>query len=250
MSLPLPPDVGETNGGDSVGSELLAEKSRRREFLVQLNEELRTPLNDIIDLAGHLEKQSAHTDITGDVARVRERANHLRDIMDRKLIEPVHIGDTSAAHSFAHSQCDVLHIEDDAINFASVKLLLGSQRKLKVLRAINGEQGINLAQTFAPRLILLDLDLPDIHGSEVFQRLQKEAVTGDIPVVVLSGDSSPSQIERLLILGARNYLIKPFKIPTFLAVIDGILQKNTPVESAKTERSGAESIAAVENQSH
>ena len=165
--------------------------------------------------------------MTEDVTHVLEYANRLLDIMNRKLVEPAQIHHVAAEKSLADSQCDVLHIEDDSLNFASVKLLLGSQRKLKVLRAINGEQGIALAQTYAPRLILLDLDLPDIHGSEVILRLQKEAVTGRIPVVVLSGDSTPSQIERLLILGARDYLTKPFKIPAFLAVIDGILPKTS-----------------------
>ncbi len=125
----------------------------------------------------------------------------------------------------APSHCDVLHIDDDPRNFESVQLLLGSQRKLKVLPAKNGEEGIALAKTSAPRLILLDLGLPDIHGAEVIQRLQKEPACARIPVVVLSGDSTPSQIERLLVLGARNYLTKPFQVRKLLAVVDELLQE-------------------------
>ena len=71
-----------------------------------------------------------------------------------------------------------------------------------------------------PRLILLDLNLPDMHGSEVLLQLQRDAATAKVPVVVLSADATPSQIERLLTAGARNYLTKPFDIDPFLAVVD------------------------------
>jgi len=54
----------------------------------------------------------------------------------------------------------------------------------------------------------------------VLCQLQREAVTAKVPVVVLSADATPSQIERLLTAGARNYLTKPFDIDPFLAVVD------------------------------
>jgi len=126
----------------------------------------------------------------------------------------------------------VLYIEDNSKIFASVKLLLGSKRSLKVLQAINGETGITLAQTQGPKLILLDLDLPDIHGSEVIQHLQKNPATARTPVVVISGDATPSQIERLLVLGARNYLTKPFEVESFLAVVDDVLEENVGVRTS------------------
>jgi CheY-like chemotaxis protein len=59
-----------------------------------------------------------------------------------------------------------------------------------------------------------------MHGSQVLQRLQENPTTADIPVVILSANATPSQIERLLTAGARNYLTKPFDIDPFLAVID------------------------------
>jgi CheY-like chemotaxis protein len=86
--------------------------------------------------------------------------------------------------------------------------------------------GVALALTRHPKLILLDLNLPDMHGSEVIQRLQKDPATARIPVVVISGDATPSQIERLLVLGAQNYLTKPFEPAPFLAVIDEIMQES------------------------
>jgi CheY-like chemotaxis protein len=72
-------------------------------------------------------------------------------------------------------------------------------------------------------LILLDLNLPDMHGSEVLKQLQSDPVTAAIPVVVLSADATPSQIERLLTAGAKNYLTKPYDIDQFLTVVDEYL---------------------------
>jgi CheY-like chemotaxis protein len=59
-----------------------------------------------------------------------------------------------------------------------------------------------------------------MHGADVLQMLQRHSVTAHIPVVILSANATPSQIERLLTAGARNYLTKPFNIDPFLAVID------------------------------
>jgi DNA-binding response OmpR family regulator len=101
-----------------------------------------------------------------------------------------------------------------------VERILEFRPALKLMHARCGEIGVELAQVHRPRLILLDLNLPDIHGSEVLRRLQSEPATATVPVVVLSADATPSQIERLLTAGARNYLTKPFDIDPFLAVVD------------------------------
>ena len=57
-------------------------------------------------------------------------------------------------------------------------------------------------------------------GSEVLRRLQQDSATAAIPVVILSANATPSEIERMLSAGAKNYLTKPFDIDPFLAVID------------------------------
>ncbi len=80
-----------------------------------------------------------------------------------------------------------------------------------------------MARTQNPQLVLLDLDLPDIHGSKVLERAA--GATRDranIPVIVISADATPSQIERMLTAGARNYLTKPFEIRRFLCMFDEI----------------------------
>jgi CheY-like chemotaxis protein len=177
-----------------------------------LTEEMRPRLNAIVEIAESLEAKSGSDE---NVQEILAAARGLLDVINRESAGPK-----------TSERCDALYIEDNSLNFASVNLLLKSKRALKVLQATSGKAGIALAQTHAPKLILLDLDLPDMHGSEVLQQLREDPATGRIPVVVLSGDATPSQIERLLVLGARNYLTKPISVEPFLAVVDELLEAN------------------------
>jgi hypothetical protein len=101
-----------------------------------------------------------------------------------------------------------------------VERILEYRPGIKLLHAPRGELGVQLAEAYRPSLILLDLNLPDMHGSDVLQRLQQDSTTEQIPVVILSANATPTSIERLLSAGARNYLTKPFNIDHFLAVVD------------------------------
>ena len=64
-----------------------------------------------------------------------------------------------------------------------------------------------------------------MHGAELLRRVRQNAATTHIPVVVISGDATASQVERLLSAGARNYVTKPFSIQPFLSVVDKILEE-------------------------
>ena len=88
--------------------------------------------------------------------------------------------------------------------------------------AETGQKALDVARSQNPQLVLLDLDLPDIHGRRVLQELQAQPETAKIPVIVISADATPSQIERMLTAGARNYLTKPFDIRRFLCMFDEI----------------------------
>jgi len=71
---------------------------------------------------------------------------------------------------------------------------------------------------------MLDLHLLDIGGGEVLRRLQADPKTVHLPVVVLSADATPGQIQRLLAAGASQYLTKPLDVIRFLEVVDELLQ--------------------------
>ncbi|MCH8157316.1 MAG: response regulator, partial [Nitrospinae bacterium] len=78
-----------------------------------------------------------------------------------------------------------------------------------------------------PDLILLDINLPDMDGFEVFQKLQALADTRNIPVVALSANAMERDIRRALESGFHDYITKPIQISSFLAVIDRFLDQKT-----------------------
>ncbi|MEY2491035.1 MAG: hypothetical protein QOC70_2977 [Verrucomicrobiota bacterium] len=114
----------------------------------------------------------------------------------------------------------ILQIEDNEGNFHLVQRILEDRANIELIWAPTGEEGISLASQRNPALVLLDLNLPDIHGSAVLTRLKNNPATAGVPVIVLSADITPSQIERMLQAGASNYLTKPFEIKRLLCLVD------------------------------
>jgi len=191
-----------------------------RAFRADLNQKLRAPLNAIVGFAELLAmRPGGSATKEADVQHILKAARDLLGIINHELGEGGDSGEL-AAITPALSVCDVLYIEDDPVNFTLVERILEFRPLLTLMHARSGQSGIDLAQGHSPKLILLDLNLPDMHGSDVLRQLQREPVTAKVPVVVLSADATPSQIERLLSSGARNYLTKPFDIDAFLAVVD------------------------------
>ena len=125
----------------------------------------------------------------------------------------------------------MLYIEDNLSNLSLVEHLLGNYPPIRLISAMQGLLGLELALRHKPDLILLDIHLPDIGGAEVLARLRAEELTRDIPVVVLSADATKSQIDRLLAAGAHDYLTKPLDVDHFLKVIEGNLREATSVSS-------------------
>jgi PAS domain S-box-containing protein len=114
----------------------------------------------------------------------------------------------------------ILYIEDNLSNLTLVEQMLAEQPEIELLTAMQGGLGLDLARKHLPDLILLDLHLPDLRGHEVLARLRQDKRTRGIPVVVISADATPRQIQRLMAGGARSYLTKPLDIGEFFRVID------------------------------
>jgi PAS domain S-box-containing protein len=115
----------------------------------------------------------------------------------------------------------VLYIEDNPSNIKLAETILAERPEVKLIVATHGGLGVELAREHRPALVLLDLNLPDVSGDVVLRRLRGDPRTADIPIVVVSADATPSQIERLRSAGADDYLTKPFGVNELLAVIDG-----------------------------
>lgn len=118
----------------------------------------------------------------------------------------------------------VLYIEDNLSNLTLLKRIFVHRPHLELMSVQQGRLGIDLAVQAQPQLILLDLHLPDLHGEAVLKILKAEPATAHIPVVVISADASPGQVQRLLAAGAREYLAKPFDVQRLLQVVDGLLE--------------------------
>jgi CheY-like chemotaxis protein len=117
----------------------------------------------------------------------------------------------------------LLYIEDNLSNVRLLERIVLLRPGTKLLVAIQGSLGLDLARQHRPDLILLDLHLSDMHGSEVLRQLQRDLSTQTIPVVIISADATKGEIERLRMAGARHYLTKPLDIPELFEIIDQVL---------------------------
>lgn len=146
-------------------------------------------------------------------------------VMDCPAGEFMHAGDLSRGNpDQLEKKGLILYIEDNLSNIELVEHILRSKREgITLLTNSQGSNTAMLAQRHRPDLILLDLNLPDMHGSEVLEELQGNAATSSIPVIVISADAMPQQIDRLLANGAKDYLTKPLDIQEFLQRIDKYL---------------------------
>jgi signal transduction histidine kinase len=119
----------------------------------------------------------------------------------------------------------VLYIEDNPSNLRLVERIVARRPGIKLLSAMQGRPGLELARTHRPDAIVLDLHLPDISGQDVLARLQADPATREIPVVILSADATTSRSISLLKAGAHAYLTKPLSVTQFLGVLDELLVK-------------------------
>jgi|GEM_PF-1170745 len=117
----------------------------------------------------------------------------------------------------------VLYIEDNLSNLTLIQRLLAHRPEIKIVPAMQGRLGLDLAREHRPHLILLDLHLPDMPGAEVLRALRDTPETREIPVVVITADITPGRMDQLRRAGARHYLTKPLDVRTFLSVLDEVL---------------------------
>jgi signal transduction histidine kinase/ActR/RegA family two-component response regulator len=119
--------------------------------------------------------------------------------------------------------CTVLYIEDNLSNLRLVEQILDSWQGIRLIPAMQGRLGIELATQHHPDLILLDLNLPDVGGRQVLSRIRSNPATTAIPVIVLTADATLGVKDGLLGSGATAFLTKPFDLDEFFEVVGEIL---------------------------
>jgi PAS domain S-box-containing protein len=114
----------------------------------------------------------------------------------------------------------VLYIEDNLANLSLVEQILERRPNVKLISAMQGTIGLELARQHHPDVVLLDLHLPDMHGDEVLRQLKDAPDTHDIEVIVVTADATERQKRRMLEQGASEYLTKPLDVRRFIDVLD------------------------------
>jgi len=118
----------------------------------------------------------------------------------------------------------LLYVEDNSANLELVEQLIARRPDMRLLTAVNGTLGVALARAAQPDVILMDINLPGMSGTEAMTILRKDPATAHIPVVALSANAIPRDIERGLEAGFFRYLTKPIKISEFMEILDVALE--------------------------
>ena len=122
------------------------------------------------------------------------------------------------------TQRTVLYVEDNPANLALVEQLIARRTDLRLLTATDGYQGLQLARTYLPDVILMDINLPGISGFGALSVLREDAATARIPVMALSANAVPRDIEKGIEAGFFRYLTKPIKVVEFMEALDVALE--------------------------
>ena len=118
----------------------------------------------------------------------------------------------------------LLCVEDNPANLLLVEQLIERRSDLKLLTAIDGYSGVQLARTHQPDVILMDINLPGISGLGALAMLREDPLTAHIPVIALSANAIPHDIQKGLEAGFFQYLTKPIKLNEFMYAIDAALR--------------------------
>ena len=125
----------------------------------------------------------------------------------------------------------ILVVEDNPDNMKTVKALL--QKDYKVLEAVDGQEGVNMALKHKPDLILMDMSLPVMDGYSAFTEIRKVEALNDTPVIALTASAMKGSREEILESGFDDYIAKPIDVPLFNRVLKYYLHGgNDPSEES------------------
>ena len=129
----------------------------------------------------------------------------------------------------------LLYVEDNPANLMLVQDLIARRPDIRLLSAADGDRGIEIARAARPDVILMDINLPGISGIQALKILRADPATAHIPVVALSANAIPRDIEKGLEAGFFRYLTKPIKVNQFMDTLDVALKFAKP-QSARANK--------------
>jgi CheY-like chemotaxis protein len=160
--------------------------------------------------------------------------------------QPAHGTATSSAAAHAPIQIDtsllrtLLYVEDNPANLMLIEDLIARRHDIRLLSARDGNRGVEIARNSRPDVILMDINLPGISGIKALGILAEDPTTAHIPVIALSANAIPRDIEMGLEAGFFRYLTKPIKVNELMETLDLALERaraqSRPVPQTELEQ--------------
>ena len=149
--------------------------------------------------------------------------------LHRDTTSQLSVGDITATEIDAEAEVStalrtLLYVEDNPANLMLVEQIIARHPHFRMLSARDGNLGIALARTHLPDVVLMDLNLPGISGIEAMNILRADPATMHIPVVALSANAMPRDIEKGLKAGFFSYLTKPIRINEFMSAVNDAME--------------------------
>ena len=127
----------------------------------------------------------------------------------------------TAARSRIHT---LLSVEDNPANLKLIERVMARRSDIRLLTAVDGNSGIDIARAAQPDVILMDINLPGINGLEALKILRADPATSRIPVIAVSANAIPSDIEKGLKAGFFRYVTKPIKVTELMEALEEALE--------------------------
>jgi two-component system cell cycle response regulator DivK len=125
----------------------------------------------------------------------------------------------------------ILVIEDNKLNTKLLRDVLGS-RGYTVIEAVNAEDGIEMARSEQPALILMDIQLPGMNGIEALGVLTEDPATAHIPVMAVTASVMPMEREEIMAAGFAGYQAKPISVVELVAEVRSLLGESVDADGA------------------
>ena len=117
----------------------------------------------------------------------------------------------------------VLYVEDNPANLELIKQLIARRPDLRLLCATDATRGIESARTYQPDVILMDINLQGMNGIDAMKILREDPATARIPIMALTANAMPHDIEKGMEAGFFNYITKPIEVKKFMVALDAAL---------------------------
>jgi CheY-like chemotaxis protein len=121
----------------------------------------------------------------------------------------------------------ILLVEDNEMNRDMLSRRL-ERRGYQVVIAVDGQQGVDMARTESPDLILLDMSLPVIDGWEAARQLKSDAATARVPIIALTAHAMSGDREKAIEAGCNDYDTKPVDLARLIDKMESLLGNKSP----------------------